>query len=224
VQGEGRGAGVIRILIVNDREIVREGLKCVLESERGFEIIGESESAQHLTEMVESLRPNVVLLEARLPGVSGAEACRELTASHPEVSVLVVSASADDSIVNECIKAGAKGYLMNDIDGFMLKQSIRAVHRGEGAVSPSIAAKVFQRLRGQDEPSVVVDVPVSDAQLRVLRLIAGGLSNREIGTRLHLSENTIKSHVQDIFRRLMVRNRVEAAVRANQEGWLDVGA
>jgi DNA-binding NarL/FixJ family response regulator len=140
------------------------------------------------------------------------------------VSVLVVSASADDSIVTECIKAGAKGYLINDIDSFMLKQSIRAVHRGEGAVSPSIAAKVLERLRGQSEQSVVVALPVNDTQLGVLRLIAVGYSNREIGTRMHLSENTVKSHVHEIFRKLKVRNRAEAAVRANQEGWLEVSA
>jgi two-component system response regulator DevR len=219
-----RGPDVIRILIIDDHEIAREGLKCLLKSDLGFEIIGESDSAQHLIEMVESLRPNVVLLEALLPGVSGAEACRALTASHPEVSVLVVSASADDSIIDECIKAGAKGYLINDIDSFMLKQSIRAVHRGEGAVSPSIAAKVLERLRVLEDRSVVVAVPVNDRQLNVLRLIAAGFSNREIGTQMHLSENTIKSHVHEIFRKLNVRNRAEAAVRANQEGWLDLSA
>ena len=133
----------------------------------------------------------------------------------------MVSASADDSTITECVRAGAKGYLINDVDSCTLKQSIRAVHRGEGAVSPSIAAMVLARLRGQTEQSVVVALPINDTQLGVLRLIAAGHSNREIATRLHLSENTVKSHVQEIFRKLNVRNRAEAAVRANQEGWLD---
>jgi two-component system response regulator DevR len=215
------GADVIRILIIDDHEIVREGLKSMLESECDFEIVGVSGSAVHLSELVEETRPNVVLLDARLPGVGGAAACRALTASHPEVSVLMISIYADDSTVNECIAAGAKGYVIKDIERFTLKQSIRAVHRGEGAVSPSIAAKVLRRLRGQDEPSQAADVPLNDTQLRILRLVAAGFSNREIGRQVNLSENTVKSHVQKIFRKLNVRNRAEAAVLASQQGWLD---
>ena len=169
----------------------------------------------------ERTHPDVVLLDARLPGISGAEACRRLVAAHPEIAVLIVSTYSEDQLVEECIKAGAKGYVVKDIERFSLKESIRAVHGGGGAVSPVVAAPVLDRLRTQEgvasaEPSS----PLSETQLEILRLIAAGLSNREIADRVHLSENTVKSHIQEIFRKLDVGNRVEAALKASKEGWL----
>jgi DNA-binding NarL/FixJ family response regulator len=211
---------VIRILLVDDHEIVREGLKTILSAQPDFEVVGETGSAEGLTELVEVTRPDVVLLDARLPGVSGAEACRALVAAHPEVAVLIVSTYTDDALVTECIAAGAKGYIVKDIERFTLEQSIRAVHRGEGAISPTIAAKMLDRLRRSDDIALRRECPLTDPQLEIVRLIADGFSNREIADRVHLSENTIKSHVQEIFRRLKVRNRVEAALRASDEGWL----
>jgi DNA-binding NarL/FixJ family response regulator len=124
--------------------------------------------------------------------------------------------------VNECISAGAKGYVIKDIEQFSLKESIRAVHRGEGAVSPAVAAKVLDRLRGApaQQERTEPHAQLSDSQYKILRLIAEGFSNRDIASRVHLSENTVKSHIQEIFRKLQVRNRVEAALRASKEGWL----
>jgi two-component system response regulator DevR len=211
---------VIRILLIDDHEIVREGLKTILSAQPDFEVVGETGSADELVGLVDTTRPDVVLLDARLPGVSGADACRALVAAHPDVAVLIVSTYTDDALVAECIAAGAKGYLIKDIERFTLEQSIRAVHRGEGAVSPSIAAKMLDRLRRADDIALRQESPLSDTQLQIVRLIADGFSNREIADRVHLSENTIKSHVQEIFRKLNVRNRVEAALRASDEGWL----
>jgi two-component system response regulator DevR len=211
---------VIRILLIDDHEIVREGLKTILSAQPDFEVVGETGSAEGLIELVEVTRPDVVLLDARLPGISGADACRALVAAHPNVAVLIVSTYTDDALVSECIAAGAKGYLIKDIERFTLEQSIRAVHRGEGAVSPSIAAKMLDRLRRTDDIPLHQENPLTDPQLEIVRLIADGFSNREIADRVHLSENTIKSHVQEIFRKLKVRNRVEAALRASDEGWL----
>ena len=210
---------MIRILLIDDHEIVREGLKTILSAQPDFEVVGETGSAEGLIELVEVTRPDVVLLDARLPGISGADACRALVAAHPDVAVLIVSTYTDDALVTECIAAGAKGYLIKDIERFTLEQSIRAVHRGEGAVSPSIAAQMLDRLRRTDD-TLRQESPLTDAQLEIVRLIADGFSNREIADRVHLSENTIKSHVQEIFRKLNVRNRVEAALRASDEGWL----
>jgi two-component system response regulator DevR len=162
-----------------------------------------------------------VLLDARLPGVSGVEACRRLVAADPGIAVLMVSSYSDDRLVEECIKAGAKGYVVKDIERLSLKESIRAVYGGGGAVSPAIAAKIFNRLRSKEElASAEPSSPLSHTQLEILRLIAGGFSNREIADRIHLSENTVKSHIQQIFRKLEVGNRVEAALRASKEGWL----
>ena len=212
---------MIRIAIVDDHEIVREGLKSILKSEPDFEVVAAAGTADDLGALVDQYLPDVVLLDARLPGISGAEACHRLVGSHPEVAVLIVSTYADEHLVEECIKAGAKGYVIKDIKQFSLKESIRAVHAGGGAVSPSVAAKVLARLRSPQQASTEErPVPLSDTQLEIVRLISSGLSNREIAARVHLSENTIKSHVQEVFRKLGVDNRVEAAVRASQEGWL----
>jgi DNA-binding NarL/FixJ family response regulator len=211
---------MIRVAIVDDHEMVREGLKVLLASEADIEVVGEASSGEHLGELASAAQPDVVLLDARMPGVGGAEACRRLATSHPKIAVLMVSSYSDDELVQQCIRAGAKGYVIKDIERFTLKQSIRAVHRGEGAVSPAIAAKVLGRLHDSAEPAAASPRPLTGTQLQVLRLIADGYSNREIGTALHLSENTIKSHVQDIFAKLGVDNRVQAALRANREGWL----
>jgi DNA-binding NarL/FixJ family response regulator len=212
---------VIRLAIVDDHEIVREGLRTILQSDPEFEVVAEAGTADELGDLVDETHPDVVLLDARLPGVSGGEACRRLVASHPDVAVLIVSTYSDDQLVEECIKAGAKGYIIKDIERFSLKESIRAVHGGGGAVSPAIAAKVLDQLRStENAPTPQPSIPLSDTQLEILRLIAGGYSNREIADRVHLSTNTVKSHVQEIFRKLDVGNRVEAALKASQEGWL----
>jgi len=211
---------VIRVALIDDHEMVREGLKAILASDPDFDVVAESGTAERLGALVDRTRPDVVLLDARLPGISGAEACRRLGVSHPGVAVLIVSTYSDDQLVHECIQAGARGYVVKDIERFALKQSIWAVHRGDGAVSPKIAGKVLQRMRTPENPPRKAPRMLSATQVEILRLIADGFSNREIAKRVHLSENTIKSHVQELFRKLGVGNRVEAAVRASREGWL----
>jgi two-component system, NarL family, response regulator DevR len=211
----------MRILIVDDHAIAREGLKTILRDDPDFDVVAESGSAAGLAQLVQRTHPDVVLLDARLPGVSGAEACRQLVAADPDVAVLMVSSYSDDRLVEECIRAGAKGYVVKDIERLSLKESIRAVYGGGGAVSPVIAAKMLNRLRSKEElASAEPSSPLSHTQLEILRLIAVGFSNREIAGRVHLSENTVKSHTQQIFRKLDVGNRVAAAIRASKEGWL----
>jgi DNA-binding NarL/FixJ family response regulator len=212
---------MMRIIIVDDHQIVREGLKTILQDDPDFEVVAESGSAKGLAALVQRTRPDVVLLDARLPGVSGAEACRQLVAANPDIAVLMVSSYTDDRLVEECIRAGAKGYLIKDIQRLSLKESIRAVSQGGGAVSPAIAAKVLDRLRTQEDLAPAEPAsPLSDTQLDILRLVAAGYSNREIASRIQLSENTIKSHIQEIFRKLDVGNRVQAALKASKNGWL----
>jgi two-component system response regulator DevR len=213
---------MIRIAIVDDHEMVREGLRSILESESDFDVVAESGSADDIVALVNDAHPDVVLMDARLPGVSGPEACRLLGESHPETPVLIVSTYSDDDLVDECIAAGAKGYVIKDIERFSLKESVRAVRRGEGAISPAVASRVLDRLRQTPTAPTQTrpDGRLSESQRNVLRLIAEGFSNREIASRLHLSENTVKSHLQEIFRRLQVRNRVEAALLATKEGLL----
>jgi two-component system response regulator DevR len=212
---------MIRIAIIDDHEMVREGLKVILAPEPDFEVVADTPSADRIVELVEANRPDVVLLDARLPGIGGPAACRRLTETHPEVRVLIVSTYSDDELVEECIRAGAKGYVVKDIERFALKESIRSVHRGDGAVSPEIAAKVLALVR-TDRPTATSTRPdFNRSQLTILRLMSQGYSNREIADRAYLSESTVKSHIQDIFRKMGVRNRVEAALQATREGWFD---
>ena len=133
----------------------------------------------------------------------------------------MVSTYADVDLVQECIMAGAKGYVLKDIERFDLKESIRSVHRGAGFVSPAIAATVLDIMRSHRETTTSKRPELNESQRAILRYISEGYSNREISERVHLSENTVKSHIQEIFRKLGVRNRVEAALRATKEGWID---
>jgi len=211
---------MICIAIVDDHQVVREGLRAMLQDEPDFKIVGERNSANGITEFVAETRPDVVLLDARLPGTSGPAACRLIVRAHPDVKVIILTVYSDDALVEESIKAGARGYIIKDIERFELKQSIRAVCRGEAVVSPQIAGKLLERLRTQLDPAKTAPArpALNDKQAEILRLISEGFSNREIAERIHLSENTVKSHLQEIFAKLEVRNRVEAAVTAARKG------
>jgi DNA-binding NarL/FixJ family response regulator len=209
---------MIKILIVDDHVLVREGLKAVLATQSDFEVVGESGTAESLVELVKATGPDVVLLDAQLPGRSGPEACRGLRAAGVDVPVLIVTAFMDDELVDECIKAGANGYVVKDIEQFALNDSVRAVHRGERVLAPSVAARLMERMQSDDRPPA--PPPLNDNQMQILRLIGQGETNREIAAQVHLSELTVKSYLQDIYRRLGVRNRVEAALLATREGWI----
>jgi len=212
---------MIRILIVDDHEMVREGLKAILVSEPDFTIIGDASNAAQALESVERLRPDIVLLDVRLPDSSGVKVCQEITKRFPEVAVIILTTFTEEQLVAECIQAGARGYIVKDVERFDLKRSIRAVARGEAAIDSKAAVAVLSQLRRapsqrpEQEPE-----PLSAQQLVILRLIAQGLSSREIANQLYLSENTVKGYVQEILHRLGVKNRTEAVMMAVKQGWL----
>lgn len=212
---------MIRLLIIDDHEMVREGLKAMLLAEPDFSIVGDAANAEQALALIERLRPDVVLLDVRLPGVSGVEICRTVTEKYPESAVIILTTFTDEHLVSQCIQAGARGFIVKDIERFDLKRSIRAVARGEAAIDPKAAVAMFARLRRsphpQSEPS---PEPLSSQQLVILRLVAQGLSSREIATQLYLSENTVKGYVQEILHRLGVKNRTEAVMVAVKQGWL----
>lgn len=206
---------MIRIMVVDDHEMVREGLKAMLEPEPDFDVVAEAGQGARVLELVESARPDVVLLDARLPDVSGPEVCRALAQREPEVRVIILSTYTDDDLVEACVRAGARGYVVKDVERFALKESIRAVCRGQSVLSPQVAGAVMSRLR-RDPGRSVSSVSLNQSQIAILRLIARGYSNREIAAEIHLSENTVKTHLQAIFTKLGVRNRVEAAMVASR--------
>jgi len=212
---------MIRLLIIDDHEMVREGLKAILIAEPDFSIIGEAANAEQALELIERLRPDIALLDIRLPGVSGIEVCRTMTERYPETAVIILTTFTDENLVAQCVQAGARGFIVKDIERFDLKRAIRAVARGEGAIDPKAAVAVLAQLRRS--PKVNAELfpePLSSQQLVILRLVAQGLSSKEIAMRLYLSENTVKGYVQEILHRLGVKNRTEAVMVAVKQGWL----
>jgi len=214
-----RQATRIRVLIVDDHEMVREGLMAMLQPEQDFEVVGQTGHGLEVADLVQSTRPDVVLLDARLPDLSGVEVCRRLAISHPDVSVVILTTYTDPDLVQECIQAGARGYVVKDVERFSLKESIRAVYRGQSVLAPQVAGHVMEGARAREQAGSR-RAALSASQVAILRLISRGHSNREIAAEVHLSENTVKTHVQEIFRKLGVRNRVEAAILAGKSGWL----
>jgi DNA-binding NarL/FixJ family response regulator len=211
--------GPIRILIVDDHEMVREGLIAMLQPEPDFEVVGQTGSGAAVAELVARSHPDVVLLDARLPDVSGVEVCRRLGRSHPGVPVVILTTYTDTGLVQECLQAGARGYVVKDVERFGLKESIRAVHRGQAVLAPQVAGQVIERMRRPQQAEERLPA-LNTSQVAILRLISRGHSNREIAAEVHLSENTVKTHIQEIFRKLGVRNRVEAAIVAGKSGWI----
>src|SRR5437660_2580111 len=212
---------MIRLLIIDDHEMVREGLKAMLVSEPDFSIVGDAANAEQALELIELSHPDVILLDIRLPGVSGIEVCRTVTERYPETAVIILTTFSDENLVAQCIQAGARGFIVKDIERFDLKRSIRAVARGEAAIDPKAAVAVLAQLRRvsqvKHEPTPEL---LSTQQIVILRLVAQGLSSREIATQLYLSENTVKGYVQEILHRLGVKNRTEAVMVAVKQGWL----
>jgi len=212
---------MIRLLIVDDHEMVREGLKAMLLAEPDFAIVGEASNAEQALESVELARPDIILLDIRLPGRSGIEVCRAVTERFPEIAVIFLTTFSEESLVAECVKAGARGFIVKDIERFDLKRSIRAVARGEAAIDSKAAVAVLAQLRrGPVASSEPAPEPLSSQQIVILRLVAQGLSSREIAMQLYLSENTVKGYVQEILHRLGVKNRTEAVMVAVKQGWL----
>ncbi len=212
---------MIRLLIIDDHEMVREGLKAMLVTEPDFSIVGDAADAEQALELIERLHPDVALLDVRLPGASGVEVCRTVSERYPETAVIILTTFTDENLIARCIQAGARGFIVKDIERFDLKRSIRAVARGEAAIDPKAAVAVLAQLRrtplvtGEATPE-----PLSSQQIVILRLVAQGLSSREIATQLYLSENTVKGYVQEILHRLGVKNRTEAVMVAVKHGWL----
>jgi two-component system, NarL family, response regulator DevR len=210
--------GQIRVLIVDDHELVRVGLRTLLSTDPQIKVLGEAATGAAAIAMAREQQPDVVLLDAHLPDLSGPNVCRRLRAAVPDAAVAMLTTFTDYELVRDCVRAGAQGYLLKDIAQLDLSRSIQALARGEAVIDPKVAPLVLAAARqgggAGDEPML------SARQREVLQLVAQGLSNREIGTRTHLSELTIKSYVEDILLHLGARNRVHAAILATRHGWI----
>ena len=212
----------IRILLVDDQRLMREGLRILLELEPDLKIVGEAEDGQAGLEAYEKLQPDVVLMDVRMPGMDGVEATWRLRERWPEGRVIILTTFDDDEYVFEGLRAGAQGYLLKDVSGHDLAEAVRTVAAGGALIEPSVARKVvaeFARLAPPARPAETgLPEPLSDREKEILRLLAQGLSNREIATRLSLAQGTVKNYVTAILQKLGARDRTQAALRARELG------
>ena len=206
----------LRLLIVDDHAVVRAGLKAILDNEHDFTVVAEAGSGEEAIEKVDSYKPDVVLMDIRMPGgMSGIEACEIILQDHEDVHIIMLTSYAEDELVMDAIRAGAVGYVLKRVDSNKLIEDIRRVMSGEAVIDSAVAQTLLNEVREAahiKEASVFADL--SERELHILALIARGLTNREIAQKLFLGEGTVRNYVGKILSTLHVTNRAEAAVFA----------
>ena len=216
----------IRVVICDDHALFRRGLSMVLEAEEGIEVVGEAEDGEAVVRTVEELAPDVVLMDVRMPKLSGIEATRAIAEAAPTTRIVMLTVSDEEEDLYEAIKAGAAGYLLKEISIEEVAEAIRSVVSGQSLITPSMASKLlaeFSNLSKKAEARQAVPTPqLTSRELEVLKLVAQGMSNKEIAAELYISENTVKNHVRNILEKLHLHSRMEAVVYAVREKILDL--
>jgi len=208
------------VLLVDDHDLFRSGLRSLLE-EQGLQVVGEADNGRAALQFVGELAPDVVIMDLKMPGLTGVETTRQVSSIAPRTRVVVLTISADDDDVMDAVMAGACGYLLKDSSIDQLIAGIRAAAGGDSLISPQIAAKLLQRLRAQTADAVAaraIRTELSERELEVLRLIANGKDNAEIARELYISPKTVKNHISNILMKLQIENRIQAAVYAVRSG------
>jgi len=208
----------IRLVIADDHPVVRAGLRGMLAGQPGFEIVGEAATGAEAVALTSRLRPDVVLMDLRMPEMDGVTAIEHIRAQHPETHVLVLTTYDTDTDILRAIEAGATGYLLKDAPREELFRAIRAAARGEAVLAPKVAARLMGRMRAPAEEALTA------RELEVLSLVARGASNKEIARQLHISEATVKTHLLHIFDKLGVSDRTAAVTTALERGILQLGS
>ena len=225
----------IRVLLVDDQQIVRQGLATILRYTPGLDVIAEAGDGEEAIALAQELRPDVVLMDIKMPRLGGIPATRQICTQLPGTHVIILTTYDTDDLVFEGIKAGAKGYLLKDTTGEKLVEAIQGVMRGEAQLDPAVASKVlgeFRRLAeeraprrakaSEDDDLAVTIEPLTPREEEVLQLLAEGLSNKEIGARLHLTEGTVKNYVSAIIAKLQANDRTHAVVTALRRGLVEL--
>lgn len=212
----------VRVLIVDDQVLMRQGLRTLLDLDPRVEVVGEAADGVEALEKVGELRPEVALVDVRMPRMDGVELVRRLSAEHPSVAALVLTTFEDDEYVFGGLRAGAKGYLLKDTPSAELAAAVERVRRGETVLGGTVAARVVSELVRLPEPAGAPEAtPLSEREVEVLRLVGSGASNKEISRRLYITEGTAKNHVSKILRKLGLNDRTQAALYAAERGWTE---
>jgi DNA-binding NarL/FixJ family response regulator len=221
-------AGPTRVLIVDDQALMREGLRTLLELDETIVVVGTAANGHEALERAAQLAPHVVLMDIRMPVMDGIAATGALKTDHPQIQILMLTTFDDDELIFAALRAGASGYVLKDTPSEQLARDLHAVRRGEASLSPGVARKVIGELLSHDNspasPARRIDgegrEALSERELEVLRLVAQGLSNREIGSRLYITEGTVKNHVSSLLSKLHLRDRTQAVLYAREQGLL----
>jgi DNA-binding NarL/FixJ family response regulator len=209
----------LRLLLVDDHALFREGLISLLSYQDDFTVVGEAEDAESALNQARALEPDIVLMDIELPGEDGVIATRRLKMEMPAITVVMLTVHDDSQTLFEAIKAGAQGYLVKNVRSRELLERLRGLARGEAAISRRMAARILQEIRGQAEP-LGSEEDLTAREMEVLELVAARLSNAEIAVRLVVSEYTVKNHMKSILSKLHLRNRHQAAAYGVVRGWL----
>lgn len=207
----------ICVLIVDDHPIVRDGLRGLLATEEGMALVGEAADGDEAVRLARSLRPDVILLDLVMPGKDGLSALKEIKTHDPDARVLILTSFAQDEQIFMAIKSGAMGYLLKDSSPPELLQAIREVHRGQSSLHPAIARRLIREISGSSDLPPTEE-PLTEREVEVLRLIAQGLSNRDISAKLVISERTVGNYVSHLLGKLHLANRTQAALYALRSG------
>jgi DNA-binding NarL/FixJ family response regulator len=202
----------VRVFLLDDHEVVRRGVRELLEAEPDLEVVGEAGTAEEAYGRIPATSPDVAILDVRLPDGDGVSVCRDIRSKHPEVACLMLTSYADDEALFAAIMAGASGYVLKQVRGTDLIDGVRRVGRGESLLDPAMTARVLERLRHPAEPDELANL--TDQERSILDLIAEGMTNRQIGERLFLAEKTVKNYMSNLLAKLGMSRRAEAAAYA----------
>ncbi|MGJ0558333.1 response regulator [Methylocystis sp.] len=203
----------IRVYLLDDHEIVRQGIRTFLESSGDIEVVGESGSAQDATNRIPALKPDVAILDARLPDGSGIEVCRAVRSVDPSINALILTSYDDDEALFAAIMAGAAGYVLKEIRSADLLETVRRVAAGQSMIDPALTARVLERVRNPSTTAPEL-AELTDQEMKLLEYITEGLTNKEIGEQMFLAEKTVKNYVSSVLAKLGVERRTQAAVIA----------
>lgn len=207
----------IRLLIVDDHLLIRKGIRALIRTEAGIDIVGEADNGQDAVTLAEKLDPDVIVLDLVMPVMDGVEAIEKIKRIKPEAKILVLTSFDDDDKILKALKAGAHGYLLKDSSAIDLIESIRQVHRGKASLDPSVAMKLIEEMHNKNDVQKPID-SLTERETEVLSLIARGLSNSELARELVISENTVRNHINHILSKLHLENRTQLTLYALREG------